>query len=290
MRIILNFSLGSAEMFRVKILVSFAVLGGILQLAPLAVGADAPVQLDPVIRFDNHKFEPTTLTVPAGHPMTLKVVNSSNETIEFESFRLNREKVVSPGSTIKVNIPALSAGTYDFYDDFHNDVPEDHRCPVSGSRATAASISDDTEACAADPLALAAGLITMQFVPVGIPVPHPGRRSRLRRDRGHAAAVLLRLPFRSTHWLVQPRCAARGVVARDIEIGRKEINFSQWNEYRPEVRRRKLQWMQRALQEEGMPPWKYRLMHPEARLSNEDRAAIEHWIETELSGGLSATK
>ena len=31
---------------------------------------------------------------------------------------------MTPGETIIVHLPALSPGTYDFYDDFHQDVPE----------------------------------------------------------------------------------------------------------------------------------------------------------------------
>jgi hypothetical protein len=76
------------------------------------------------IRFANHQFSPQTLTVPAGQALSIKVVNASNETIEFESFKLNREKAVSPGESITVGLPALSTGNYDFYDDFHQDVPE----------------------------------------------------------------------------------------------------------------------------------------------------------------------
>lgn len=76
------------------------------------------------IRFENHHFTPQNLTIPAGHELVIKVVNASSETIEFESFKLNREKAVSPGETISVHLPALSPGTYDFYDDFHQDVPE----------------------------------------------------------------------------------------------------------------------------------------------------------------------
>lgn len=76
------------------------------------------------IRFDNHRFMPKQLTVPAGHPLAVKVTNASNETIEFESFKLNREIAMTPGETITVRLPALSPGNYDFYDDFHQDVPQ----------------------------------------------------------------------------------------------------------------------------------------------------------------------
>ncbi|HUY17891.1 MAG TPA: cupredoxin domain-containing protein [Candidatus Binataceae bacterium] len=76
------------------------------------------------LRFKNHQFTPQKLTVPAGQPLTLRVVNDSSETIEFESFRLNREIAMTPGEAITVRLPALSPGSYDFYDDFHQDVPE----------------------------------------------------------------------------------------------------------------------------------------------------------------------
>ena len=76
------------------------------------------------LRFENQKFIPQTLDVPANRPFKIKIVNTSKEAIEFESFKLNREKVVGPGETVTVNVPGLKAGSYDFYDDFHRDVPE----------------------------------------------------------------------------------------------------------------------------------------------------------------------
>ncbi len=76
------------------------------------------------IRFKNHRFYPLTLVVPANKALQIKVINLSDERIEFESFRLNREKVVDPGKTVTLNLPALRAGSYDFVDDFHDDVPE----------------------------------------------------------------------------------------------------------------------------------------------------------------------
>jgi Cupredoxin-like domain len=76
------------------------------------------------LRFENHRFAPERLAVPAGRSLVIKVENASRETIEFESFKLNREKVVQPGESIMVRLPALSPGTYEFYDDFHQDVPQ----------------------------------------------------------------------------------------------------------------------------------------------------------------------
>jgi len=96
-------------------------LCGAIAMATAAAHADnSTIEL----RFADHHFAPANLTVPAGEAVTIKVINASNETIEFESFRLNREKAVQPGEAIAVRLPALSAGSYDFYDDFHQDVPQ----------------------------------------------------------------------------------------------------------------------------------------------------------------------
>jgi hypothetical protein len=75
------------------------------------------------IQFRHGHFEPQRLTVPARQPLTLRVVNQSRRAIEFESFKLNRERVVAPGRTITLYLPALEPGRYDFYDDFHQEVP-----------------------------------------------------------------------------------------------------------------------------------------------------------------------
>jgi hypothetical protein len=78
-------------------------------------------------------------------------------------------------------------------------------------------------------------------------------------------------------------------VARDIELGRRQLNFSEWGAYYPVTRKRKLQWMGRALQQEDMPPLSYRLIHPSSRLSPQDRAQLERWIDAELASAASSS-
>jgi hypothetical protein len=91
-----------------------------------------------------------------------------------------------------------------------------------------------------------------------------------------------------TRWPWYSRVAPLSwIVARDTELGRKEINFSEWGEYYPATRRRKLEWMRRSLNQEAMPPWQYRLMHPDARLSRADIDQLNHWIDAELNGATS---
>jgi hypothetical protein len=97
-------------------LVLFAA-GGLAVAAP---AEDTVVEL----RFENRRWIPQTITVPANRPFKIRIINTTKEAIEFESFKLNREKVVGPGETATINMSALKAGSYDFYDDFHADVPE----------------------------------------------------------------------------------------------------------------------------------------------------------------------
>lgn len=81
---------------------------------------------------------------------------------------------------------------------------------------------------------------------------------------------------------------ASWLVARDVAFGRRQINFSRWDEYTPLARVRKLKWMNRALQEEQMPPWEYVLLHPGARLKPQERAALEQWVESQIAQPLPA--
>ncbi|MDO8431847.1 MAG: cupredoxin domain-containing protein [Candidatus Binatus sp.] len=72
------------------------------------------------LNFHNGRVEPASLTLPANTPVKLQVTNLGDAVIEFESFELNRERVVQPGQTITVNLPPLSPGSYAFVDDFSN--------------------------------------------------------------------------------------------------------------------------------------------------------------------------
>jgi hypothetical protein len=74
--------------------------------------------------YQNQKFTPRKIELRVGAPTVLTVVNAGTEKIEFESFRLRREREVEPGQTVVIHLPALHPGSYDFFDDFHGDVPE----------------------------------------------------------------------------------------------------------------------------------------------------------------------
>jgi hypothetical protein len=89
---------------------------------PFVLPARAPAEEDalPIIRFEEGRFDPGDLVVKAQTPFRLRVRNTTKEVVEFESFELNRERVVQPGQEIVVYLPALDPGTYPYFDDFHH--------------------------------------------------------------------------------------------------------------------------------------------------------------------------
>ncbi len=72
----------------------------------------------------DHKFEPSTLNVPAGVKIKLLVQNQDPTPEEFESNDLNREKIVVGKGTITVFLGPLDAGRYGFFGDFHQETAQ----------------------------------------------------------------------------------------------------------------------------------------------------------------------
>lgn len=67
----------------------------------------------------NQAFSPDTLTIPADTRVRIMVKNADSLPAEFESYDLNREKVVPGGSTVPVYVGPLDPGRYGFFNDFH---------------------------------------------------------------------------------------------------------------------------------------------------------------------------
>ena len=68
---------------------------------------------------EQHRFTPTELIVPAGQKLRLIIENKDATPEEFESYELNREKIVTPGSKITVFVGPLKPGRYEFFGDFN---------------------------------------------------------------------------------------------------------------------------------------------------------------------------
>ncbi len=94
------------------------IVVGVLGLtAGAAVGQDAEARL--VIR--DHRFEPAEITVPAGKKVKLVIDNQDATAEEFESYELNREKVVPANATVVIFVGPLKPGRYPFFGDFNKD-------------------------------------------------------------------------------------------------------------------------------------------------------------------------
>ena len=67
-----------------------------------------------------------------------------------------------------------------------------------------------------------------------------------------------------TSWLIQ----------RDVDQGRREVNYSEWDRPQREARE-----SAETVQRGTMPPWYYTLLHPAARLSPSEREALMRGLE-----------
>lgn len=92
-----------------------AILCGLLLVA--AAARAEPPQFELAIR--GHLFYPAELSVPANVKFKLVVVNEDATPEEFESYELNREKVVLGNSRIFIFIGPLPPGEYPFFGEFN---------------------------------------------------------------------------------------------------------------------------------------------------------------------------
>lgn len=71
------------------------------------------------IEIREHLFYPAEFTVPAGAKVKLIVINRDATPEEFESYELNREKVIMGGAKAIIFIGPLKAGQYPFFGEFN---------------------------------------------------------------------------------------------------------------------------------------------------------------------------
>jgi len=91
----------------------------LLLALPLFASA-APRLVD--ISIKNSQFQPAQLHIAAGEKIKLKIINQDDSAEEFESYELNREKLVAGNSSIYIFIGPLDAGEYPFFGEFHPDM------------------------------------------------------------------------------------------------------------------------------------------------------------------------
>jgi hypothetical protein len=83
---------------------------------PVAAFADDAVVYTLVLK--DHRFQPAELTVPAGKKIKLLIENRDETSDEFESYELNREKVLPGQRTTTLFIGPLEEGRYPYFGEF----------------------------------------------------------------------------------------------------------------------------------------------------------------------------
>ncbi len=76
-------------------------------------------KLEFVVELKDHLFHPSTITIPANQKVKLVIYNHDNTPEEFDSFDLNREKVIFPNKKAVIFIGPLSPGRYEFFGEFN---------------------------------------------------------------------------------------------------------------------------------------------------------------------------
>ena len=69
----------------------------------------------------DHLFTPARLKVPAEQKIKIRLINADPTPEEFESFALNREKVVLGRAEAVLYLGPLKPGEYEFFGDFNPD-------------------------------------------------------------------------------------------------------------------------------------------------------------------------
>lgn len=92
------------------------LLGLVLGLYCQAVSAKTPIV---EIEIKDHLFQPSEIVIPANTKIKLIIKNLDPTPEEFESYELNREKVINGSSKAVIFIGPLPAGEYPFFGEFY---------------------------------------------------------------------------------------------------------------------------------------------------------------------------
>ena len=73
------------------------------------------------------------------------------------------------------------------------------------------------------------------------------------------------------------------LVANDVTRGRERLNFSDWPRALPERAAKRLERISEEVGYKDMPPSKYTALHPEARLTADQRRQLSDWADQEAA-------
>jgi len=85
-------------------------------LIPVAGHAEADVYS---LIIKEHRFQPSEIKVPSGQKVKLLIENQDATPEEFDSYSLNREKLIAGKSQTTIYIGPLAPGSYSFQGEFN---------------------------------------------------------------------------------------------------------------------------------------------------------------------------
>ncbi len=134
-------------------------------------------------------------------------------------------------------------------------------------------------------IALVLILVAAQAIPVGgnnppvdpsktltasVPVP-PDVSAALRRSCQDCHS-------NQTTWPWYSRVApVSWLIANHVSTGRSELNLSEWAQYQARRKDRKLKEICEQVQKDRMPMYSYTILHPDAKLSQQEKSSICQW-------------
>jgi hypothetical protein len=125
--------------------------------------------------------------------------------------------------------------------------------------------------------------IVLQFIPVDRDNPANNEKLELKAPP-EVAEILEKSCYdchsNRTNWPFYSYIAPISwLVAHDVEEGRDELNFSEWNNISSEKRDKIIEEIIEEVNEDEMPLKIYLLMHPESQLDDQQKAIIRSWSE-----------
>jgi hypothetical protein len=102
-------------MNNMKLLIKIIAITFAVICYTLSLGANQEFE----IVIQDHLFFPSMLELPAGQKIRLLIINQDPTAEEFESYELNREKVIPGNSRTVIFVGPLSPGEYLFFGEFY---------------------------------------------------------------------------------------------------------------------------------------------------------------------------
>ena len=134
-------------------------------------------------------------------------------------------------------------------------------------------------------LIVMAGFVAIQLVPYGRSHTNPAVTAEPTWDSAQTRALAVRACFdchsNETEWPWYTNIApVSWLTQRHVTEGRSKLNFSTWGSGNQEA-----EGVDRQISSGAMPPWDYLLLHPDARLSYEEKAQLISGLQATLGSG-----